>query len=386
MKEIEVKMNKKDPSPKVLNLPPHCGQTVLVLQGGGALGSYQAGAYCKLAESGYLPNWVAGVSIGAINAAIIAGNIPSKRVSKLKGFWQKITGGVAIHPWLSGDMARDWFNQTSATATALSGVDGFFKLRLPVAWLWPKGSLEATSFYDTSELRDTLLEFVDFDLINTDHVRLSVGAVNIRSGNSVYFDNRQRTITPEHILASAALPPGFPAIEIEGERFWDGGVVSNTPLQYVLEEQEAQSSLVFQIDLFSARGAFPGDIAEVLERTKEIQYSSRTRFNTDQIRKAQNLRRAVHRLIDKLPKELQNSPEAKLLDGAASDATVSIVHLIYRKKDYESQSMDYEFSRVTMEEHWDAGVNDVSRTLRHPDWLEEPEKYIGVRTFDIQED
>lgn len=216
--------------------------------------------------------------------------------------------------------------------------------------------------------------------------RLSVGAVNVRTGNFVYFDTDTHTIGPEHVMASGALPPGFPAIEIEGEFYWDGGLVSNTPLQWVVENEPRRDTLAFQVDLWSARGEFPRDMFEVMTREKEIRYSSRTRAGTDQFKHVQKLRRAAAELLEKLPEELRNNPEAKLLSTAADRKVYNIIHLIYRAKNYEGHSKDYEFSRLSMDEHWRAGYHDARRTLRHAEVLQRPDNHEGVFTFDLAAD
>jgi NTE family protein len=255
-------------------------------------------------------------------------------------------------------------------------------------WLQPGGTIEATSFYDTGALKRTLERLVDFDLLNAGAVRFSVGAVNVRTGNFVYFDNTTRAIRPEHVMASGALPPGFPAIEIDGEYYWDGGLVSNTPLQWVVEGRPRYDTLAFQVDLWSAAGEFPRNMLEVMTREKEIRYSSRTRAGTHQFKHVQRLRRTVAGLLEKLPDDLKNSPEAKLLraDGVLDRKVYNIVHLIYRARNYEGHSKDYEFSRVSMQEHWRAGYYDGRRTLRHPEVLERPTNHEGVLTFDLAVD
>jgi NTE family protein len=365
----------------------------LLLQGGGALGAYQAGVYQALAEANVHPDWVAGISIGAINSAIIAGNPPGERVAKLRAFWE----GITVNPlfdWVAaadqyapkGDVARSAFNQLSAAWALFGGAPGFFALRQPAPWLHPGGCLEATSFYETKLLKATLEQLVDFDRINSGEMRFSVGAVNVRSGNFVYFDNTTREIRPEHVIASGSLPPGFPAIEIEGEHYWDGGLISNTPLQWVVEHGPRQDTLAFQVDLWSARGEFPGDLAEVVTRQKEIQYSSRTRANTNQFKQLQRLRCALATLLEKLPEQLKASEEVKLLFPFADRKLYSIVHLIYRSKHYEGNSKDFEFSRLTMEEHWRAGYHDAVRTLRHEEVLQRPDNLEGLSTFDVVND
>jgi NTE family protein len=366
----------------------------LTLQGGGALGAYQAGVYQALAEHDLHPDWVAGISIGAINSAIIAGNAPEDRVEKLGAFWDSITstpffdalsqfGGMA----LAGDAARRVFDQMSAASALAAGIAGFFQLRIPPPWLEPPGSPAATSYYDTSPLLKTLARFVDFDRINAGTTRLSVGSVNVESGNFVYFDSATRKIGPEHVMASAALPPGFPAIAIEGEHYWDGGVISNTPLQWVLQSGPGarQDTLVFEVDLWSARGHFPRDIVEVATREKEIRYSSRTRENTQRFEENQRLRHTVAKLLAELPPGIAKLPSAAKLKTFADHKVYNIVHLIYRSRRYEGESTDYEFSQLSMRDHWQAGYRDTIRTLRHPEVLERPKNEDGIAIFDYTE-
>lgn len=365
---------------------PADAQRVLVLQGGGALGSYQAGAFQALREHRFEPTWVAGISIGAINAAIIAGNHPERRVERLRHFWDLVSSPVPWQPPVGGDNARLAFNETSAALIATFGVPGFFLPRVPPAPLWPLGSLQSLSYYDTTPLKTTLHELVDFDLINSRQTRLSVGAVNIRSGNFVYFDNTKQEIRPEHIMASGALPPGFPAVEIDGEFYWDGGVASNTPLDYVLEEEIQDDLLIFQVDLFSARGALPTTLIEAAEREKDIRYSSRTRLNTDMNKKVHNTRKAIRKLIAKLPPDLRNDPNVAVLCQAAKENTVTVVHLIYKSKSFETSSKDYDFSHVAMGEHWASGIHDVDRSMEHPEWLERPQNGETMVTYDLTGD
>lgn len=243
--------------------------------------------------------------------------------------------------------------------------------------------MAATSFYDASPLEQTLEDFVDFDRINSQGVRFSVGAVNVRSGKLVYFDTTTHTIGPKHIMASAALPPGFPAVEIGGEHYWDGGSVSNTPLQWIVDSLPRFDTLAFQVDLWNARGELPSTLAEVATRQKEIQFSSRTRAGTDSFERIQRLRRALTDLFAKLPETLRNGPEAQFLHPLSNHKVYNIVHLVYRAKNYEGHSKDYDFSRSSMEEHWQAGFHDAVRTLRHPEVLERPTNREGVFTFDL---
>jgi len=370
---------------------PAKAQPVLVLQGGGALGSYQAGAYQALCHHDFEPEWIAGISIGAVNAAIIAGNSREKRVERLKEFWEMVSAPVPWNPIVSGDRVRSYFNETSAALIATFGVPGFFTPRFPPAPLWPQGTPQSLSYYDTAPLRATLERLVDFDRINDLKTRLSVGAVSVTSGNFKYFDNFEfrklgKKIGPEHIMASGALPPGFPSIFIDGEHFWDGGIASNTPLDYVLEGEVSRDLLIFQVDLFSARGLLPVSLLEAAEREKDIRFSSRTRMNTDKNKKLHNTRMALRDLIGKLPDYLRNDPSVELLREATKESTVTVVHLIYRSKNHESSSKDYDFSRIGMVEHWGAGERDVHLSMRHKDWLERPQSGETMVTYDLTRD
>jgi len=381
-------MDTSNPAPATT---PAKAKRVLVLQGGGALGSYQAGAYQALCHHDFEPEWVAGISIGAINAAIIAGNPREKRVGRLKEFWETVSAPVPWNPVVKGDRARSLFNETSAALIATFGVPGFFTPRIPPAPLWPQGSPQSQSYYDTTPLKKTLEHLVDFDRINDLQCRLSVGAVSVTTGNFKYFDNFEfrklgKKIGPEHIMASGALPPGFPSVEIEGEHFWDGGIASNTPLDYVLDESVKSDLLIFQVDLFSARGPLPISLLEATEREKDIRFSSRTRMNTDKNKQIHNARKALRDLIGKLPEHLQHDPSVEFLREAAKENTVTVVHLIYRSKNYESSSKDYDFSHIGMVEHWSAGERDVHRSMRHEDWLERPQSGETMMTYDLTGD
>lgn len=367
----------------------------LLLQGGGALGSYQAGVYQALNEAGIEPNLVAGISIGAINSALIAGNPPNKRLDALRDFWELITSTPLLPDFLQsyvlGNMGDEsnvmhsFINQANALGTILSGSNGFFTPRMIPPFLAPKSSDNALSFYDTSPLRSTLEKMVDFDLINTKNIHFSVGAVNVTTGNFQYFDNQTCKIDARHVMASGALPPGFPAVEIDGEYFWDGGVVSNTPLEWLLDSVERQDTLAFQVDLWSAQGSYPTDLTSQDMRLKDIRYSSRTRQGTEHFRRSQKQRRAFARLLKQLPKNFnaKDDPELNELLSLADEKVYNIAHLIYRAKSYEGDSKDYEFSRTTMKEHWASGYEDAKLTLQHPDVLKKPTNPSGVGIFDL---
>ncbi len=364
-------------------------RTVLVLQGGGALGAYQAGVFEALCAHGLEMDWVAGISIGAINAALIAGNRPEDRFDRLRAFWETVTAEHTLLPvqallgaFGADGVARTIASQIGASMALSHGQPGFFRPRPVPPWLLPPGTPAATSFYDTAPLRGTLERLVDFDRINAGPMRFSVGAVNVRTGNFVYFDNTSHRIGPEHVMASGALPPGFPAVEIDGEFYWDGGLVSNTPLQVVLESLPQVSSLIFQVDLWSARGPLPEDLVDVLERDKDIRYSSRTRMNTDHQAHLQAMRSTVAALLDKLPPELADEPEVRFLRESVRPVPINVIHLIYQRKTFESHSKDYEFTRATMNAHWDAGYDDAARTLARRDWLRCPSA-AGLVTHDL---
>jgi NTE family protein len=360
-------------------------QTVLVLQGGGALGAYQAGVYEGMAEQGATPDWVTGVSIGAINGALIAGNPLERRLERLREFWNRISSGMPWNPLAQLAPMRGGLNRFSALSAAMFGVPGFFSPRIPPALVAPEATPGALSYYDTSPLRRTLGELVDFEFLNREqHVRLSVGSVNVHTGNSVYFDNRERELGVDHLMASGSLPPGFPPVMIEGEHYWDGGIVSNSPLSYVLEDSPDINALIVQVDLFSAKGELPANLDQVLERAKDIQYSSKTRFNTKRVQELEKLRLALIRLMDKLPPELAGDPDYKLLHAAlGQERQITIAHLINRRYAHSANSKDYEFSRATVRELWQAGLDDVRRAAAHRDWVEATEVVRGVRVFDL---
>jgi NTE family protein len=359
------------------------GTTVLVLQGGGALGAYQAGAYEGLAEAGIVPDWIAGVSIGAINAALIAGNPPDRRVERLREFWDRVSSIAPLVPPPMLSAFRPIFDYLSATAAATLGVPGLFTLRSRPPFLASDGSQDALSLYDTTPLKITLERLVDFDLINRRDVRLSLGAVNVKTGNSVYFDNQDVQIHPDHVRASGALPPSFPPIEIEGERYWDGGVVSNTPLWYVVDDSPRMDALIVQVDLFSASGEIPLKFDQVLERDKDIRYSSKTRFNTKRVKELAELRVALGRLLAKLPPSFAEDADVQALSSICGAGKTTIAHLINRRLSHSTQSKDYEFSRATVNELWATGLEDVRRATAKKDWAEPEELFEGMRIYDL---
>lgn len=378
------------------NLVAQYPTVALVLQGGGALGAYQCGVYEGLHDAAIRPNLVAGISIGAINAAIIAGTAPDERVARLCAFWEHVCEPNASLSWVATGVRSvaaampqhacvdAWANALSAGAALWQGQRGFFAPRAVPPWWLQDGSDAATSFYDTSPLQATLEQFVDFDLVNSPHApRLIVGATEVETGNFRYFDSRDERIGAAHVMASGALPPAFPAVEIDGRHYWDGGLVSNTPLEHVLDEWPRQDTLALQVDLWSARGPRPRGMMDVLERAKDIQYSSRTRHGTDTVARMQALRTALADLIQRLPggrvPEELNDALAPWLD----DRVFNVVHLIYQAKPYEEQFKDYAFGVIAMREHWRAGLRDTRMTLAHPGFFTLPDRDTGIAVHDV---
>ncbi len=357
-----------------------------MLQGGGALGAYQAGVYQALQEAGLEPDYISGVSIGAINGTIIAGNPPALRLERLRTFWERITERKIWNYTPDGDVFRKARNAASSWMTIMHGQPGFFTPRSPSPWFSFPGATTATSYYDNAPLRETLLELVDFSLINEKETRLAVGAVNVLNGNFMYFDNATDTIEPEHVMASGALPPALPMVKIGTDHFWDGGIVSNTPLQHLLDQDDHINTMVFQVDLFSARGALPRDIQDVMARQKDIMYSSRTRYNTDLFRRIHAWKTKLHQALVKIPAELLSDDERRLKEQLADLPEIAILQLIYQQKSYEGHAKDYEFSGTSMREHWASGYEDTTRTLQHRPWLEMPPEGEGIVVHDVHRD
>jgi NTE family protein len=337
---------------------------ILLLQGGGALGAYQAGAYEGLVEAGIVPDWVVGISIGAINAALIAGNPPERRVERLREFWERVSSHAPLipAPWL--DPVRPMLNQLSASASLLFGVPDFFSRRMPPpAFSTPVDTPERLSYYDTGPLRKTLEELADFELINRHRVRLSLGAVSLRTGQSVYFDNHDTRIGPDHVRASGALPPGLPPVAVDGDYYWDGGVVSNSPLMYVLENLPRMRALVVQLDIFRRGGELPQDMDEVLRRNLDIRFSSRLPLSDNGIKKLAEMKAALTRLLARLPPAFKNDPDVQKLAPIRNVGEMTIARVTNRGLSHAGYSMDYEFSRATVRELWATGLEDVRRSV-----------------------
>jgi NTE family protein len=367
-------------------------RVALVLQGGGALGAYQGGVYQALHEAGIEVDWISGTSIGGINGALIAGNPFDRRVQRLREFWEAVTEPpmrIPSIPWLSealwdGDgQARYWINRMSAFATMFHGVPNFFTPRPlpPVNSAAEKPDL--VSYYDTSPLEATLGRLVDFDLINARPLRFSVGATNVRTGAPIHFDNLQTPITAAHVMASASLPPGFPPTEIDGEYYWDGGVVSNSPMQYVIDDRPRYTALVFQVDLWDANGEAPLDIPSANLRALEIHSASRLNVTLEQYKKMHKFRCALARFLDQLPSASHNDPDVQFLAQEARVNVATVVQLKYQANKYETAGKTFEFSRAAMEEHWQAGYCDTKSALCEPRVFELPHVSEAARIFDV---
>ena len=358
---------------------PKFDHKILVLQGGGALGAYQAGAYEGLAEAGFLPDWVVGISIGGINSALIAGNPPERRVEKLHEFWDMVSS-YALMPAEWVDPIRPIYSKLSTSAVEMFGIPGFF---VPRPWgafgTWGEG---LPSVYDTSPLKETLERLVDFDLVNQGGTRLSLGAVKVTTGATVYFDSRHTRITADHVRASGALPPGFPSVVIDGEHYWDGGIVSNSPLWYVGEDTTIRNALVVSIDLFSALGELPQNLDQVEERASHIRYSSKSRFNTENLQKLGQVRTALEYLLDHIPASLKATPEAqKLMPFRTRNSTV--IRLVDSGRGYVGSGSDHEFSRATIEGGWERGREHVRSFNAIIDKIKPMELGMDVTVYDL---
>ncbi len=360
----------------------------LVLQGGGALGAYQAGVVQGLAEAGIQPTWVAGISIGSIHCAIIAGNPPHLRAERLREFWHRVTQPPVLpstlweqEPWVSllPDEMLPWMAPLQSMRALAEGQKGFFVPRA-----LPGIGPDQASVYDTAPLRATLEELVDFDRLNNGEMRVSVGAVNVRTGNLEYFDTTEQRLGPEHFMASGALPPGFAAVRIGDDLYWDGGLVSNTPLTQVLGGHPHAHTLVFQVDLWSAEGDAPRSLSEVGERVKDIQYSSRTRAVTDMLERAHEQRSILRGLLAQIPPAGRNrNPLCSRVEEMARDKRYNVIHLIYKDKPYDGQDKDFQFGRATMRAHWNSGLRTVERTLAHTQWFDLPSAERPFVTHDV---
>jgi NTE family protein len=350
-------------------------QVVLVFQGGGALGAYQAGVYRALHEGGIEPDWIIGTSIGAINASLIAGNAPEHRLGRLEEFWRRMERkefwGLANWPGLA-DAASYW-------STLLGGIPGFFEPN-PLAFLgahYPLGR-DSAAFYSTAPLAKTLTELVDFALIARCTPRLTVGAAHVRTSEMRYFDSRETAITVQHVMASGALPPAFPAVRIDGELYWDGGILSNTPTEAIFDDNPRRDSLIFAVHMWNPMGPEPESIWEVLHRQKDIQYSSRVASHIARQRQVHKLRHVVSELVKLMPEDTRNRPVVKDLAEYGCLTRMHVVQLLAPRLDNENHTKDIDFSPSGIRLRWQAGYADTRRALQRAAWNDACDPLEGV--------
>jgi NTE family protein len=354
-------------------------QIVLVLQGGGALGAYQAGVYQGLHEAGTEPDWIIGTSIGGVNGAILAGNRPGDRLVRLREFWSRIGRPSLIdESWISavdGALHGAFANLN----TIMCGIPGFFEPNARAVWgvHAPLGA-DGAAFYTTEQLKRTLAELVDFDVLNSRHPRLTVGAVNVRTGDMKYFDSRDMAVGVEHVMASGALPPAFPAVRIDGELYWDGGIYSNTPVEVVLDDMPRRDSLIFSVNVWQPHGREPETIWQVLGRQKDIQYSSRVKSHLAQQAQIHQLRRIVQQLSTRLPAEERNDPAVREMASYGCRTTMHLVRLLAPRLEGEDHTKDIDFNQASIRARWNAGYADVRRMLAARSWDRKVDPLQGV--------
>jgi NTE family protein len=358
-------------------------QVVLVLQGGGALGAYQAGVYQALMEGGIEPDWVIGTSIGAINGALIAGNEPANRIPRLREFWD----GVARTSPLDQLWPTTIFGNSLANlSTVMSGISGFFAPNPQAIWgpSFPLG-IEKASYYTTDQLKETLGRLVDFDCLNRKPVRLSVGAVNVRTSEMRYFDSRAMSLGPAHIMASGALPPAFPAVTIDGESYWDGGIYSNTPIEVVLDDVPRRNSLIFSVNVWQPTGEHPTTLQQVMARHKDIQFASRGKSHVARQAQIHRLRHVVRELANRLPMELRADPVVQDLAEYGCGTLMHLVRLLSPRLDGEDHTKDIDFTRSGIERRWKAGHDHARKVLAEKPWQGAVDTLAGVVIHEASE-
>ena len=352
------------------------GQVVLVFQGGGALGSYQAGVYQALHEASIEPDWVIGTSIGAINASLIAGNRREDRIAKLEEFWSR----VETHPkWDFGGLSSAFSDALSNLSTVIGGIPAFFQPN-PLAHLGirlPLGS-DLAGYYSTKPLEKTLLELVDFDRLNREGPRFTVGAAHVRTSQMRYFDSRTCDISVKHVLASGALPPAFPAVRIDGELYWDGGVLSNTPTEIVFDDNPRKDALIFAAHMWNPVGPEPESIWEVLHRQKDIQYSSRISSHVIRQKQTHRMRHVISQLAARLSEDERNSDAVKELASYGCTTRMHVVQLLAPRLGHENHTKDIDFSRSGIRYRWEAGFEHTRAMLEQKPWEGEFDPLEGV--------
>ena len=356
------------------------GQVVLVLQGGGALGAYQVGCYEALHEAGIEPDWVIGTSIGAINAALIAGNAKENRLARLRDFWARIEQGSAHDPLM---FWTGLSNISANLATVTRGIPAFFTPNL-AGWMGSHSPLgiEQAAYYTTAPLRETLSELIDLEHCDEHKIRLTVGAVNARNGEMRYFDSRQETLGIDHILASGALPPAFPAVRIDGDPYWDGGIYSNTPIEAVLDDKPRQDSVIFTVNMWNPEGPEPESLWQVMGRTKDIQFASRATSHIARQKQIHHLRHIIRELSKELPAKTRNSAKAKELASWGCGTTMHVARLVAPKLDREDHTKDIDFTPAGIRARWQAGYADTKRMVERAPWTAPVDPMDGVVIHD----
>ncbi len=353
-------------------LNPDQLRIVLVLQGGGALGAYQAGVFQALHEHGLAPDWIVGTSIGAINAALIAGNRPEHRLARVRAFWDRVSHPDGVDMTQVSDSVRRSNIFLNTADTMLRGIPGFFTPRLFSGF--PFGmpvAPEDASFYSTEPLHATLNELVDFDYLNADGgIRLTVNAVNVRTGELAHFDSQSGALCADHVRASGSLPPGFPPVRVDGELYWDGGLYSNTPLESVLNELPGGDTICFMVDLWSAEGPEPVTMDEVATRQKDVTFASRSQRHIKDYIVTHAMQRKLRDMYARLPKGSRTAIDEKELLALGCDATLHIVRLPYAGRDWHMAAKDVNFSRGSIEWRWEQGQRDAMRAIKHAGWLQ----------------
>lgn len=356
------------------------GQAVLVLQGGGALGAFQAGAYEAMHEAGIAPDWVIGTSIGAINGAIIAGNPPEHRIARLHAFWEGVTqrGGDGIPSFLGA------FGQTMANLSTITrGIPTFFTpAKHVLGGAHARVGIEEAAYYSTAPLRDTLTNLIDLDYLNARHTRLTAGAVNARTGEMRYFDSRDETLTISHIMASGALPPAFPAVRIDGEPYWDGGIFSNTPVEAVLDDNPRRSSVIFTTNLWNPDGPEPATLWEVMGREKDIQFASRTKSHITRQQQIHHLRHVIRELAKQVPAKAATLAATRELASWGCGTIMHIVPLVAPPQEGEDQLKDIDFTSQGISNRMQAGIAEGRRVLAAAPWQQAVGPMEGVIVHD----
>jgi len=350
------------------------GQQVLVLQGGGALGAYQVGVYQALHEAGIEPDWVIGTSIGAINAGIIAGSKPAERMDRLREFWRRVEHGHLFERALPTELSTLWRNWT----TIWSGLPAFFAPNA-AAFISPHAHLgaEGAGYYSVDPMRRTLADLIDFDEVNSGPVRLTVGASRVTSSEMHYFDSRDMPLALDHIMASGALPPAFPAVRIDGELYWDGGILSNTPVEVVFDDNPRRNSMVYAVHIWNPHGPEPETIWEVMNRQKDVQYSSRSASHIKRQRQLHRLRHVITELSALVPDDVRRNADVAGLAAYGCPTRMHVIRLLAPRLDCEDHSKDIDFSPSGIRARWDAGYSDTMRTLEAAPWRAETDPLEG---------